>query len=130
MEIPVNKKRILEPLARVFRENLPDSLFMDYEQLTTLTKSKPSMWEELLDYPEIARYVDQKLAKHMRVEGRKALNKLRQSHNLTTQEISAITKTIENAKILESRHTPTQTVFVTHLPRIDDPVKGVVVPDE
>lgn len=107
---------IQNKLKEQFENNVPDSLYMTYEELAQHLGSTPRVWESFLDLPETQRYVEQKLNKYLQIDARKALNKLANNPTLSSQEVAAIRHLIESSNLLKQKAETKQQIIVTHIP--------------
>lgn len=98
---PIEKAK--ESLKQKFIENIPESLYMDYRELSQALGSSPKQWEALLDDPEFKQFIEVQIAKYQEINARKALNRLANDPNLASSDIQALNKVLESSKILQQK---------------------------
>jgi|SRR6185312_5099398 len=109
--------QIQEKMQEIFKDNIPNTLYMNYQELQQSYGFTQAAWENLLDDPDFKRHIDIQLAKYLEIEARKALQKLANAPHST--EVSGLIKTIESSKLLQQKHNQRQNVVLTYLPRKD-----------
>lgn len=76
LQLKRDDKLILMRLAKLFDENTPTALYLDYYELAEQLGATPHQWEQFLDIPEVWRYTKGKIAKLQEFAAVKAMKKL------------------------------------------------------
>lgn len=113
---PIEKAK--ESLKQKFIENIPESLYMDYRELSQALGSSPKQWEALLDDPEFKQFIEVQIAKYQEINARKALNRLANDPNLASSDIQALNKVLESSKILQQKFNAKEHIVFSFIPPI------------
>lgn len=111
---PIEKAK--ESLKQKFIENIPESLYMDYQELSQSLGSSPKQWEALLDDPEFKQFIEVQIAKYQEINARKALNRLANDPTLASSDIQALNKVLESSKILQQKYNAKEHIVFSFIP--------------
>lgn len=109
-------EKAIESLKQKFIENIPESLYMDYQELSQALGSSPKQWEALLDDPEFKQFIEVQIAKYQEINARKALNRLANDPTLVSSDIQALNKVLESSKILQQKYNAKEHIVFSFIP--------------
>lgn len=103
-------------MAEIFEEKMPDSLYMNFYELSEITDMDADVWEQFLDLTEVNQFIKAKVAKLAEFEARKALNRLA-NDQLSSQDVQAVREILNSSKLLQQNLNQKPQVVLTFIPK-------------
>lgn len=109
-------KTILYGLAKIYGEQLPESLYMNHYQLSEDFGYTPAQWNNFLKLKEVEQVVEAEIAQIAEIGARKALERL-QSGSANSADIQAARELLANSKLLRQKNNQRPQLVITRIPK-------------
>lgn len=108
-------KTILETIAKIYEQHLPDSLSMNHYELAEQFGFTSKQWNLFLKDRDINHMIESEMANIAEIGARKALENL-QSGKVASADIQAAKEILANSRILKQKTNQRPQVVLTRIP--------------
>lgn len=117
-ELPVDnriQRMLLNNMAKIYEENLPDSLYLNQYQLAENFGYTHQDWNKFLKLKEVDRLIESEIAQIAEIGARHALANLLKGQT-NSADIQAAKELLSNSKLLQQKHNQRPQVVITRIP--------------
>lgn len=116
-ELDINNidKTLMHHMAKIYEENLPDSLYLNHYQLEEQYGHPPDKWKKFLKIKEVDRLVESEMVQIAEIAARQALARL-QSGKAASADIQAAKELLSTSRLLKQKTNQRPQMIITRIP--------------